>query len=63
MLNNQYKHDFNEKAPEDKKMSRQDLRFMEIVESSATLKDKRYHIKLPFKRPDFILPNTFTVAK
>ncbi len=57
MLNNQYNHDFNEKISEEKEMSREDIRFMEIMESSATLQDKRYCLKLPFKRSDIILPN------
>lgn len=30
-MNNQYKHDFNEKTSEDKEMSRDDDKFMEIV--------------------------------
>lgn len=63
MLNNQYKHDFNEKTSEDKGMSREDLRFMEIMESSATLQDERYILKLPLKKPDVLFPNNFAVAK
>lgn len=62
MLNNHYKHDFNERPSEDKEMSREDIRFMEIMESS-TLQDGRYCLKLPFKRPDVHMPNSFTVAK
>ena len=63
MLNNQYKHDFNDRPSEDKEMSREDIKFMEIMESSATLQEERYCLKLPFKRPDADLPNSFKVAK
>jgi len=49
VLNNQYKHDFNEKNTEAKEMSREDCRFMGIMESSATLQDERYWLKLPPK--------------
>lgn len=63
MLNNQYKQDFNEKTSEEKGMSREDLRFMEIMESSATLQDERYTLNLPLKKPDVLFPNNFAVAK
>ena len=57
MLNNQYKHD------EDKEMSRVDMKFMDIMETCATLLEGRYCPKLPFKRPDAHMPNSFKVAK
>ncbi|XP_030596228.1 uncharacterized protein LOC115787620 [Archocentrus centrarchus] len=63
MLNSQYNHDFNERTSEEREISREDIRFLEVMESSATLQDNRYCLKLPFKRPDVILPNSFTVAK
>lgn len=63
MLNSQYNHDFNEKTSVDREMSREDMRFMEIMESSATVQDERYCLKLPFKKPDVQLPNNFAVAK
>lgn len=37
MLNNQYNHDFIERATEEKGLSREDRKFMEIMERSATL--------------------------
>lgn len=46
-----------------KEISREDVRFLEIMESSATLQEKRYCLKLPFKRADVLLPNSFMVAK
>ena len=63
MLNNQYKHGFYEQPSEDKEMSREDMKFMEIMEICATLQEGRYCLKLPFKRPDAHLPNSFKVAK
>lgn len=57
ILNSQYNHDFNEKTSVDTEMSREDIRFMEIMESSATVRDERYCLKLPFKKPDVQLPN------
>lgn len=63
MLNNQYNHDFNEKTSEDKEMSREDFQFMEIMESSATLQDERYCLKLLLKKPEILLTNNSAVAK
>lgn len=37
-------------------MLREDIQFMEIMESSITLQDKRYCLRLPFKNPDVNLP-------
>ncbi|KAL0175038.1 hypothetical protein M9458_031006, partial [Cirrhinus mrigala] len=62
MLNNQYNHDFNERVMEEKGLSREDKKFMDIVERSITLKDNHYQLKLPFKK-DVRLPNNFSVAK
>ncbi|KAL0147628.1 hypothetical protein M9458_057070 [Cirrhinus mrigala] len=62
MLINQYNHDFIESAMK-KEMSREDIRFMEIMEQSAVLQDGRYCLKLPFKTKEVHLPNNFAVAK
>lgn len=62
MLNNQYNHDFNERVTEEKGLSREDKKFMDIVERSVRLKDNHYQIKLPLKK-DVHLPNNFAVAK
>lgn len=50
LLNNQYMHDFNEKTYEDKKMSREDIRFLEIASHSAKLLDGHYSLKMPFRK-------------
>lgn len=41
MLVSQY-HDFSEKAAEEREMSQDDIRFMEIMEDSVVLQDGRY---------------------
>lgn len=62
MLHKQYNHDFNELATEEKGPSREDRKFMEIMEQSAILKNNHYQLNLPFKK-DVCLPNNFSVAK
>ncbi|KAI7802084.1 hypothetical protein IRJ41_024663 [Triplophysa rosa] len=63
MLSIQYNHDFNEQAAEEQELSREDIRFLEIAESSATFEDNHYTLKLPFKKENVYLPNNFSVAK
>ncbi len=63
MLKEQYNHDFNERITEEKGLSREDMRFMEIAERSATLRDGHYSLKLPFKKENVSLPNNFSVVK
>ncbi len=59
----QYNHDFNERAVEEQGLSREDIRFLEIAESSVKLEDKHYTLKLPFKKENVYLPNNFSLAK
>lgn len=63
MLATQYNHDFNEKTAKEKEMSREDLKFLEIMENSAILQEGRYYLKLPFKNKEVCMPNNFAVAK
>lgn len=42
LLINQYHHDFNERSTEQEEMSREEKRFMEIVESSIQLQEGHY---------------------
>ncbi|KAK0135606.1 Proteoglycan 4 [Merluccius polli] len=64
LLHNQYNHDFNERSSEDKEeLSRDDLKFMEIMTESCKLQDSHYTFALPFKRKDVSLPNNQCVAK
>ena len=63
MLVKQYSHEFNEKTIKEKEMSREDHRFLEIMERSAVLQEGRYCLKLPYKNKEVWLPNNFAVAK
>lgn len=63
MLNNQYNHDFNESATEEKGLSREDIKFMEIMERSSILEHGHYCLNLPFRKKELSLPNNFSVAK
>lgn len=63
MLINQYNHDFNERNSEERAMSREDVRFMKIMEESAQLVDGNYSVKMPFKRDQLALPNNLSVVK
>lgn len=63
LLEKQYEHDFNEKDAEDKVgMSREETRFIEIMEQSVKLQDGHYSLKLPFKTIEGVLPNYHCVA-
>lgn len=54
----QYNHDFNEKSLEDDfKPSREDQRFMEIMDQSITTENGHYCIDMPFRKHDVIMPN------
>lgn len=50
MLKNQYNHDFNERSTEDKGMSREDIKFLKIMDESAFLQDGHYNLKMPFRK-------------
>lgn len=50
LLEKQYEHDFNEKTAEDKaEMSREEAKFIEIMEQSVKVQYGHYSVKLPFK--------------
>ncbi|KAK0139489.1 hypothetical protein N1851_023681 [Merluccius polli] len=63
MLSEQYNHDFNERATEEKGLSREDVKFMEMAENSASLNKGHYSLRLPFKKDVVSLPNNFSVVK
>ncbi|KAL4009415.1 hypothetical protein ACER0C_003267 [Sarotherodon galilaeus] len=63
MLKSQYNYDFNEKVTEEKGLSREDLKFMKIMEKSATMEDGHYCLKLPFKKDKIKMPNNFSIVK
>ncbi len=64
MLISQYNHDFNEKTSvEQLEMSREDIKFMKTVQTTAELKGGHYCIDLPFREEDPALPNNRCVAE
>lgn len=44
-------------------MSREDAKFMEIMEKSVSFKDGHYSLKLPFKNRDVVMSNNLCIAK
>lgn len=50
LLMNQYNHDFSEKQADKQEMSREDLKFLHIMDTSAKLQDGKYCVNLPFKK-------------
>lgn len=44
-------------------MSREDAKFMQIMEESVNFKDGHYSLKLPFKSKDVTMPNNLCIAK
>ena len=63
LLVNQYIHDFNEKASEEKREhSIEDKRFLEIASKSVSLVDGRYTLNLPFRKDDVRVPNNRHIA-
>ena len=64
LLVKQYNSDFNEKSTEEKpEMSREDLKFMDIMNSSAELDNGHYCLRLPFREDNVTMPNNSQVAE
>lgn len=64
MLVKQYHHDFNEKSSEEQlEMSREDIKFMDIVSSTAKLIGGHYCIDLPFRKENVTLPDNRYIAE
>ncbi|XP_034080736.1 uncharacterized protein LOC117551795 [Gymnodraco acuticeps] len=64
LLITQYNQDFSEKYYEEKKeMSGEGKRFMEIASSSVELKDGHYHLPLPFRKKDIVMPDNYEMVK
>lgn len=58
LLEKQYEHDFNERVAEDKEeMSREEARFLEIMDQSVKLQEGHYSLKLPFKNKEVKMSN------
>ncbi|KAK0135655.1 hypothetical protein N1851_028490 [Merluccius polli] len=64
MLVKQYHHDFNERSSEEQiEMSREDIKFMDIVSSTAKLIEGHYCIDLPFRKENVTLPDNRYIAE
>lgn len=64
MLVKQYHHDFNEISSEEQiEMSREDIKFMDIVSSTAKLIGGHYCIDLPFRQENLTLPDNRHIAE
>ena len=63
MLSNQYSHDFNERSSEEQGASREDMRFLKVMDESAQLQDGHYSLKIPFRKDQFTLPNNLSMVK
>ncbi|XP_076853974.1 uncharacterized protein LOC143509288 [Brachyhypopomus gauderio] len=59
----QYNQDFNEAIADDSSLSREDHRFMQIVESSIHQDEGHYCFDLPFKVAEVTLPDNRCVAE
>nr|XP_057933833.1 uncharacterized protein LOC131132323 [Doryrhamphus excisus] len=64
MLVKQYNHDFNEKSSEEKiEMSREDIKFMDLMNNTVNLIEDHYCIDLPFRQENPMMPNNRCVAE
>lgn len=59
---NQYNQDFSEQHTR-QEMSLEDLKFLDIMETTTRMQDEKYCVNLPFKKMDVCLPNNLAVAK
>lgn len=57
---NQYNHDFNEQTSVGQ--LEEDIKFMKTVQTTTELKNRHYHIDLPFREKDPVLPDNRCVA-
>lgn len=63
LLISQYNQDFNEKTSEEKlEMSREDVKFMNIMDKSVKLKEGHYCLDLPFRNDNPTMPNNRNIA-
>ncbi|KAJ8402854.1 hypothetical protein AAFF_G00361680 [Aldrovandia affinis] len=60
----QYNQDFSEKEYVEKsEMSGEDKKFMEIASSSITIQDGHYHLALPLRDKDVVMPDNHDMAE
>ena len=64
LLKEQYAHDFPEKEYDEKReMSVDDRKFAQIASSSVALKDGHYHLPLPLRDRNTVMPNNYQMAE
>ena len=64
LLIRQYNQDFSENRYEEKnEMSVEDKQFMKIASSSASLKNGHYHLPLPFRNKDKVMPENYELVR
>ena len=64
MLVKQYNHDFNERSSEEQiEMSREDIKFMNVMSNTTVLTGGHYCMDLPFRQENSVLPNNRCVAE
>lgn len=63
LLTKQYNQDFVEHCPDKEEISVEDKQFLNIMQSSVTLQDGHYYLKLPFRNPNVVVPNNQQLAK
>lgn len=63
LLIQKHNHDFREKSSNEKVEMSEDKRFIDVVSSSAKIKDGHYEIKLPFKCSNPLMPNNHHLAE
>lgn len=59
----QYNHNFNKRNSEERGMSREDVRFLKVMNESVQLVNGHYSVKMPFRRDQVALPNNLCVVK
>lgn len=63
LLIEHYNHEFMEQHHGEKyELSQEDQRFLKILSESAELKNGHYHLKLPFRNPNVMMPNNKQIA-
>ncbi len=63
LLISQYNQEFSEVTSEEKELSMEDKKFLEIVNESVVLQDNHYSLKLPFKEEHSMMPNNRHIAE
>ena len=64
MMEQHFNHEFSERSCDEKlENSQEDIKFLKMVSESIQFKDGQYQIGLPFRNPDFVMPNNRAQAE